>query len=501
VHVSGAAFSSQADTLLDAYGDRPAGAPTLAFEEIVRFALQNPLVQSAKEQVEAMEAQVQKTRFAWIPVISTEMTLTPGANVHCDELTLDDGTMEGFDFQYCRARDDSNFNLNRIADYFSQLAEAGVRFEFRANTVIPVTTFGKLLNMKKLAHVGVDLEQLKQAQIEHETILRVHQAYTTLLLARESLAILREAYDIASKAVSRVEADLGGGGDDWDEEPEGDVDPTRDPDDIFKTELARLEIDELSRQARRVEAVSLAALWALAGRAAPRGFDIAQRRQTAYALRDGVKPLAHYKDQALTHRPEAKMAAAGVEARRYQERLARANFLPDLGILLNFAVARSTAVDPEMSQLYYGNAFNYSRLTIALALRWRWDFHFKAFDLRAARAVQRSARYQREAAQLLLAQEVEQAYHELVEMKHRISIEQEVVDLSWKLVVSAQQKDTIGGGDAEELVKYLEKWYRKRFELAEAVQLHNQAVARLSRAVGTQLAVPPADDTSSAAGL
>lgn len=475
---------------LDAYGQRPSDVPTLSLDQVLAYALQNPLVQAARQEVEAMQAQVQKTKFAWIPVISTEMSLMPGANIACDDVVLPGGQ----EFQYCRSprQDrDADFNLNRTSDYFRQLGDAGVRFEFRANTIIPITTFGKLLNLKKLAHVGVLLKKLEQARAEHETILRVHQAYTTLVLARESLVILREADAIAAKAVERVRGDLGGDADeDWDAElGDGqDVDLARDPVDLFKAELAAVEIAELSRQARRIEAVSLSALWALAGRAAPPGFDIELPRQPLYAVDGGLRDVREYKEEALQNRPEAKMAAAAVVARRHQERMARANFLPDLGVLLSFAVARSNAADRDMRELYYTNGFNYSRLTIALAMRWKWDFHMKAFDLRAARAVQRSAQYQEEAARLLLALDVEQAYQALIEATHVIELKRHAIALAWKLVVSAQQKDTLGGGNAGELVKYLETWYRKRFELAEAIQHHNHAVARLSRAVGTQLA-------------
>ena len=82
---------------------------------------------------------------------------------------------------------------------------------------------------------------------------------------------------------------------------------------------------------------------------------------------------------------------------------------------------------------------------------------------------------------------METAYGDMVEAMHRISLGKRAVDVGWKLVVSSQQRDTIGSGDASELLKNLEKWYKLRFDFAEAIVAHNQAVARLSRAVGTQL--------------
>jgi outer membrane protein TolC len=413
---------------------------------------------------------------------------------------LDDGTPRQFDFQYCYSgpnAEDRNFNINTVGGWFSQLSDAGVRFEFRAETMIPITTFGKIRNAKRAARAGLALKQLQRLQAEQETILRVMQAHNTLLLARRTIGILREAKKIVDKATDRVEKDVGSG-DDWDAEPTGDAE--RDPDDLFKVKLASTEVDQLMRKALKIESLSLSALWALAGHAAPRGFDISETDLTPYTIRGGLQDLDSYKELAVRNRPEARMASAAVKAREYQEKLARSNFLPDLGIILQYSTAVSTSADQNINQIYYTNGFNYSRLVAAIGMRWRWDFHLKAFDLRSARATLRAAEYQKDAARLLLGRDVEQAYADLVEAKHIVQKAREAVDWSWKLVVSGEQRDTIGGGNTTELLRALEKWYRKRFELEEAIQAHNDALARLSRAVGTALAVPtdPAKAASAA---
>ena len=482
------AFGARARSRIDPYGRRPEGVPRLNLEQIVVYTLDNPAVLAAEEKVEAMKAQLKKARFAWIPVIETTTSLTPGARVRCEDLKLDDGTTDGFDFQYCFSRRDPNFDINTVQDYFKQLSEAGVRVEFEAKTIIPITTFGKLLNLKRAAQVKLAIDKLEKLQVEQESVLRVYQAYSSLLAAREAIAILREAKNVVDGALERVQADLGGGEDDWDTEL-GETNPDRDPDDLYKVKLADIDLEQKMREALKVEALALSALWALAGEAAPRGFDVADERLAAWKVKGGLDDLEDYKRLAIVNRPEARMASAAVKAREYQERLARANFLPDLGVALRFAYARSTAADMAMSQLYYQDGFNYSRFSAVLALRWKFDFHFKAFDLQAARATKRSQAYQAEAAALLLGRDVTEAYHELVEATHLIATYREAVDLAWKLVVSAQQKDAVGGGDAGELLRALEKWYRQRFELTKAIQSRNEAVARLSRAVGEQLAV------------
>ena len=103
----------------------------------------------------------------------------------------------------------------------------------------------------------------------------------------------------------------------------------------------------------------------------------------------------------------------------------------------------------------------------------------------------------------MLGRDVEEAYGDLTEARHSIGINEERVDLAWKLVVSGQQKDTVGAGNAGDLLRHLKRWYELRFEHARAIQAHNEALAKLSRAVGTQLSrtsapLPKADTAPTA---
>jgi outer membrane protein TolC len=472
----------------DPYGPRAEGVAKLSLAQIETYALRNPLVAAANEQVHAMEARVRKAKFAWVPIIDTTMSLTPGVNIACDDIAIPttDPNVPFEDFQFCRPGGDPNLDVQTAKGYFQQLGRAGVRFQFQLDTVIPLYTFGKLKNVKRIAEAGLALTKLQKAATQQESILRVHQAHSTLLLARESIDILREAKKVVDSAERRVLKDLGGGADDFDADP-AEINANRDPDDASRVRLASLELEELLREALKVESLALSALWALAGTAAPRGFDIAAKDLVLIDLEGGRQDLAHYKQVAEQHRPEARMAAAGVQLRKAQERLARSSFLPDLGIALSVGVARTSAADASMSALYYIDNYNYSRVTAALALRWRFDFHNDAFDLQASRAELRAAQHQREAARLLLGRDVEEAYADLVDASATEEIRRAGAQEAWRLVVSQEIKDTAGTANAAELLRALEKWYRLRFSHAEAAGQHNLAVSRLARAVGTPL--------------
>lgn len=495
------AFSLPVADRLDPYGPRPPGVPRLSREQVLRYALENPLVHAGDEKIAAMRAQLRKAQWAWLPIIDTVSTLSPGANIACDDLQVSQVTSatgeplsaanyQDFQFQWCRSAEDPDLDLSTVQGYFQQLGRAGVRVAFDATAVFPIFTFGKIRNTKRLARAGVALAKLEKLQVQQETIKLVLQAHTTLLLARESQVILRDAKEVVDKALTRVEADLGGGGaDDWD--ADADVaNPDRDPNDLIRVQLAQVEVEQLMREALRAEALALSALWALAGKAAPEGFDVVEDRLDPFEIEGGRLALKDYKRVAIRERPEAHMARAAVEARQAQEKLARSAFLPDLGLAVGVGFAFSNAVDREMNQLYYQDRFNYSRVTAALAMRWRWDFHNRAFDLQKARADLRAQEYQREAAELLLGQDVTQAYQDVVEAEHRIGLAERATELNWQLVISFEQRDMVGSGDTDQLLRALKDWYKKRFEEAEAIHAHNEAVARLARATGTPLVAP-----------
>jgi len=484
---------------MDAYGPRPEGVPQLTRAQIVEFGLQNPLVRAADAQVEQLEAVLLKARFAWVPVIKTTTALAPGFQTRCDDLTLaaNDtlGNTTPIDFQYCRPP--GGVDIDTVRGYFKQLGGASVTLRFNADFVIPVYTFGKITNAKAMARAGVAIAQLGKERARQETILRVYQAHTALLLARESIGILSEAWGVLRDAKKTIEKDLGEG---EDADPDA-TNPDRDPADLLRVELGELELQGRMNAARKIESVALATLWMIAGDAAPPGFDIAERALEPDSVAGGLKTVDHYRDLGLQARPEAKMAAGLVDLRKAGEKFARSQFLPDLGVVVSAQIAHTPRADPEMRTLYYQDRFNYSRLILALALNWTLDFHNQAFGLKKVRAERREAEAQREAANLLLALEVERAYRDLLEAEQGMRLTAGAVRKAKQLVVDQQLKSTVGGGNFTDLERALTRWAEWRFKHFESIHAQNVAMATLSRAVGVSLQdpgrlAPPADQQS-----
>lgn len=473
----------------DAYGPRPPDIPKLTREQIVEYGLQNPLVQAADAQIEQLEATLLRARFSWVPVIKTTTALAPGVRTRCDDLSLDarnaDGVYEPIDFQFCRPADD--IDIDTVRGYFDQIRQAGISLRFNADFVVPLYTFGKIKNGKAMAQAGVALARLAKERARQETVLRVYQAHTALLLARESIAILDEAWTIVQEAKAQIMKDLGEG---EDADPDA-TNPDRDPADLPRVELGELTLTEKVLEARKIEAVALATLWTIAGEAAPRGFDVAETDLVADALDGGLQELPFYRDLGIQQRPEAKMAAGLVELRKAGEKFARSQFLPDFGLAVSIQLAYSNAADRDMRALYYFDRFNYTRVLAAFALSWNLDFHNGYFGLKKARAERREAEHQREAARLLLGLEVEKAYRDVQQAEQSVKLTAQASKKAKQLVVDQQVKQTVGGGNFTELERALVRWAEWRFKHFEAIHAHNVALAGLSRAVGAPLQAAP----------
>ncbi|MBK9754436.1 MAG: TolC family protein [Nannocystis sp.] len=473
---------------MDAYGPRPDGVPQLSRAQIVEFGLQNPLIRAADAQVEQLEAVLLKARFAWVPVIKTTTALAPGFQTRCDDLTLPAsdalGTTTPIDFQFCRPP--GGVDIDTVGGYFKQLAGAGVTVRFNADFVVPLYTFGKIKNGKAMARAGVALAQLAKERARQETILRVYQAHTALLLARGSIGILHEAWSVLQDAKRQIAKELGEG----DDADPDEANPDRDPADLIRVELGELTLQERMNAARKIEAVALATLWTIAGEAAPPGFDVSERDLLTDRVAGGLKPVDHYRDLGLKARPEAKMAAGLVDLRKAGEKFARSMFLPDLGVVASVQIAFSNKADRDMRALYYQDRFNYSRLVLALALNWTLDFHNQAFNLKKARAERREAEAQREAANLLLSLEVEKAYRDLLEAEQAVKLTASAIRKAKQLVIDQQLKQTVGGGNFTDLERALTRWAEWRFKHFESIHAQNVALASLSRTVGVSLQDP-----------
>jgi outer membrane protein TolC len=199
-----------------------------------------------------------------------------------------------------------------------------------------------------------------------------------------------------------------------------------------------------------------------------------------------LKTLTEYQRMAAVHRPEARLAEAGVEAMRQREKLARSSFLPSLGFAVKATYGFGNRAE-QVPALYYSKRLNYGSISFGLVMNWDLDFHTSTFGLRKARALRKSAQLQRDAAVQLMASEIDRTRRAVEAALEQQSIIASARDRSWSLVLDQRAKQSVGSGDFNKLRSSLRQWAEYEFKRLQAVASHNTAVARLSRAVGVSL--------------
>lgn len=456
--------------LRDPFGPRPAQAPVLDLDELLLLTAQNPRKAKAQAQLDAMQAMLNMARFAWIPSIKLNAFLSPGANIACDDImlaTTQPGTPHRF--QYCRARSDANLDLNRVGDYLRDIQNAGISLRLEGDLLIPISSMGKGLAIKDAAKAGVALAALNALRVAQDTSLQTKQAYLAVELAQNSMEIIQEAWSILKRHQQKLAANE-------DDDPEA----------LPRVELAQIEVARRAQQLRRIEGSARAALWALAGESAPEYFAIRTKSLELWRLPQGLASREYYHRLAQSSRPEALMAKSQLRLRRAQEKLAKRQYLPDLGLIVGFRLGYANKADVPRER-YYDNRANFSAIYAGLGLRWEFVPSLRIFGLHRARAQTREAYADRDSARRWVALEVDRAYDELRVALEEVELSEMAISRARRLIATQEAKASVGEADFEKLNRSLESWAKLEFERLSAISRHNAAVAKLSRAVGQPL--------------
>ena len=243
------------------------------------------------------------------------------------------------------------------------------------------------------------------------------------------------------------------------------------------------EIDARKSETERLASSSLAALRILTGVRDMRVPDCPME-----AMEYEIRPLAWYVRAARTHRPEAGMLDAGLEARAANVDATRARFFPDLAIGASATFAYGPGI-VEQTDPFIVERSSYG-VGAGLVARWSLDLWGNAYRVERAEQELLQLRAQRDEAHRGIALEVETTYHELLDAQRR--------EEAWgrghrdgrAWFLAAAQAYEIGTLESRDLVDAVRTYFTARFNHITAVRDFNTAVAKLERAVGVQLAAP-----------
>jgi outer membrane protein TolC len=331
--------------------------------------------------------------------------------------------------------------------------------------LVPLWTFGKIDNLWDAAEANVKVGKHEVKKEKNAVRLRVREAYYGLQLARDSLALVREAMQRIDKYLVALERKVA----------DGDGDDIE----LLKVKMNRAELDARLSEALKAENVAMSGLRFLVGAKSAIDIPNVPVERTHHRL----GPLAHYLSAARLFRPEVNMARAGVLARRAQLRIQNAGYYPDVGLALSAKWVRAEEITDQRNP-FARDAANGANYGFALAMSWDLDFLPQSAKVAKARADLEAMRATERYALGGVGVEVENAFAEAEDAERRLDAYSRAATYAKQWLIKVQQGIEIGTFDDEEIVDPAKEWALKRFSQMSATFDYNMAVARLALATG-----------------
>lgn len=337
---------------------------------------------------------------------------------------------------------------------------------------IPLLTFGKLGAALAAAEHGLRSQEAGRDTRRATVIFGVKQLYYGLLLSRTLGLVLGDMLGDMDTAVAKTQERLDAGA------------------------TSVTEIDLLKLQAGRAKfargVIEITASSALTERALRRAigvpddgaFDIADRRLTPVAA--AIAPLEAYLD-AGARRPELRQLRDGVAAQHATLERTQAQYLPTIFFAGGFRYAYAPNRTEQTNPFAY-DVFNYTFPYVLLGLHWNLSLLQIGAQVDQARAELAALQARRRGAETGMALEIRSAYSDVERARAMIEAAQAGRKAGRGLLVLTVANFDLGIGEAEELFKGVGTYTETSADYLRAVHDYNLAVARLSRAIGEELA-------------
>lgn len=454
-------------------------APRFSLDDLLRRAeASNPAMDIARATLRDYQALFDRAYYAWTPSLRVESLLAP--------------LPERRELRRCVVGSyfdaDSGASLPEVGACPGQNVEAderitadtelGILTRTTAKITFPIYTFGRVEHGLEAARAGVDAARAGLDIARGELGLLVKQAYYGAQLADRALAILRDGRKRLSKTKADIEAEL--------EKESGR---------FTSNDLRKLLVEEADIVSSVLETEALSDVaWAglrIAAGVAPGG-PIALDTMELSPVHVESRTVEAYVELALESRPELRAARAALRAQRGQVEMAESEFLPNIALVGAFGYALGTTAD-DPDDPFYSDNYNFLNWGVVIGATWRIDFAALSSALSRAQA-----RASKQAAQAeALAQRVRLEVVEQVGDMNRRAQELEVRHTAMKAakgwLVSNSLNFGLGLVTTDQLIKSLIAYSRAQLNYDRTIYELNLAVARLSRTVGTELAVPSPD--------
>jgi outer membrane protein TolC len=343
--------------------------------------------------------------------------------------------------------------------------DMGVGWTIGIDGVVPLYTFGKISNLWDASAASVKVAEQDVAKEKNNITLDVRRAYYGVQLARDAIALMREAESRIDKYLGTLEKKV----------KAGDGDEVA----LYKLRINRADLTARHSEARQKEAIALASLKFLTG---VQG-DLPLPDQPLVRVRRSLSPLSTYLSAARLHRPEINMARAGLLAREAQVRLEQARYYPDVGLGVSARWSKAPGITDQTNP-FVRDTINVLSYGAALVLKYKLDFMPTSARVAQAKAQLEELRATERYALGGVAVEVETAYREAEDAERRLAAYSEAAGYAKKWLILVQQGIDVGTNDEEDIVDPAKEWALKRFAVMSATFDYNVAVGKLAQATG-----------------
>lgn len=407
-----------------------------------------PGVEAAREAITAMEQEVFRAKWAWVPQGTTKGLLAPAPKVAC---------IPGPNL--CLQTNDFSINSFKIQGYLARIElEMGM----------PIYTFDKLGAAKRAAGAGLEMKQ-EQLRISQESVTQtVTKAYWGLKLAREIIYTVEDGKSYLTDAQKKIEEEL--------ESEEGEATMT----DLLRLKTFSAEIDSRILEAKKLETLTLATLAAMTGQKQNQ-FDVDTK--VIEVLPGTVRPVSDYLDLARQHRPEIKILTAAVRARHAAVDLEHARFFPDFLLVAMVGYAYTSSVD-DPQNAFYSDPFNFTSAGFGLALNWKFDQVQQYGKYEIAKAEARQTVAQKAEALTGIDLEIQKAQVDLTEAQERLATTDGGQKSARRWLVATSQNITSGLSEPRDLTDSLLAYFQLRLRYLQAMYDVNVGWSELGRVIG-----------------
>lgn len=358
--------------------------------------------------------------------------------------------------------DESLFSINALTWFTS--ADATI--------IQPLYTFGKISENMKAATHGIEVDRSRKEQRANEIVQKVHEYHNGLLLAREMKELVLEVKEILTSAREKARKLLDQGS------------ATVDEMDLYKLDAFSGEATKYLEEAKKGEALALAALRARMGMSVDAPLEIAPQRLVLVDVE--IPPLETYLENARRRRPEFHQIAEGLKARAALVEAAKANYYPDIFLGGLFSWAYSDERD-RIQNPYINDSFNHLNAGIALGARWKLDFGITGAKVAGERAQYNRLLSTREFADANIPLQVKKYYLDLIEARNSAIATRDAYLNAKKWAITAIANFDFGMGPAKDIFEAVQAYSGMRADFFKSIYNYRIAAANLDYATNEPL--------------